>query len=90
MATLQSSLSNSFTMYNRSVYRKNADHIFWFSMCKTSLGKNAQPTRRSTGRTSHPRKLFLLAGEQSGWVVLSSLPLGEEAQVGPGMDPLPR
>lgn len=31
MATLQSSLSDSFTMYNRSVYRKNADRIFWFS-----------------------------------------------------------
>lgn len=50
MATApQSSLSNSSTMYNHSVYGKNADHIFWFSMHNTSLGKNAEPTRGSTG-----------------------------------------
>lgn len=36
-------------MYNHSVYGKNADHIFWFSMHNTSLGKNAEPTRGSAG-----------------------------------------
>lgn len=64
----QSSLSNSSTTYNRSVYRRNADRIFWFSMHNTSLGKNAEPTRRSSRCTfpSQPN-LFPGLGEYDGW-----------------------
>lgn len=66
----QSSLSNSSTMYNCSVCRKNADHISCFSMHSTSLGKNAEPTR-STHCTFHGQpNPFPVLGE-----VMDGLPL---------------
>lgn len=68
MATPQSSRSNSSTMYNCSVYRKNADHIFWFSMHNTSLGKNAEPTRTSTRCTFlFQPNLFPVLGGPDRW-----------------------
>lgn len=86
----QSSLSNSSTMYNCSVYRKNADHIFWFSMHNTSLGKNAEPTRRSSRCTfpSQPN-LFLVLGEYDGWGSIA-LPATREDVDCPASDSLAR
>lgn len=85
----QSSLSNSSTMYNRSVYRKNADHIFWFSMHNTSLGKNAEPTRRSS-RCTFPSQpsLFPGLGECDGWGSTIQAATREAADC-PASDPPP-
>lgn len=86
----QSSRSNSSTMYNCSVYRKNADHIFWFSMHNTSLGKNADPTSRSS-RCTFPRQanLFPVLGEHNGWGSLA-LPAPGGGIGCPASDPPPR
>lgn len=66
------------------VYRKNADHIFWFSMYNTSLGKNAEPTRTRTRRSfPSPSTKPLPSRWEIGWRGSPALPAPGEGTGGP-------
>lgn len=73
MATLQSSLSDSFTMYNRSVYRKNADRIFWFSSVLLTRKECRAHQKKRSARCRFPGRQLKLPPSWLGSPVHRSL-----------------